>query len=200
MPIFVLWLAAILLAATSIGLLLSRDWRLNLGLLGGQYFAAFLLVLSHWSLTMAAAKLVTGWMAVAILAMTQLDMKNEPVSETSWPEGSLFRAFAAGLVLITVTSAAQPVNVWLPDASLPLVWGGLMLIGMGLLQLGLTVHPLRITQGLLITLAGFETLYASIENSILVTGLLAIITLGLALTGSYLLSMTPSKAPENPLE
>lgn len=197
MPIFVLWLAAILLAATSIGLLLSRDWRLNLGLLGGQYFAAFLLILSHWSLTMAAAKLVTGWMAVAILAMTQLDMKNEPVSESSWPEGSLFRAFAAGLVLITVTSAAQPVNVWLPDASLPLVWGGLMLIGMGLLQLGLTVHPLRITQGLLITLAGFETLYASIENSILVTGLLAIITLGLALTGSYLLSMTPSKALEN---
>ena len=200
MPIFVLWLAAILLAATSIGLLLSRDWRWNLGLLAGQYFAAFLLVLAHWSLPMAAAKLVTGWMAVAVLAMTQLDIKNEPVSEISWPEGSLFRAFAAGLVLITVTSAAQPVNAWLPSASLPLVWGGLMLIGMGLLHLGLTVHPLRITQGLLITLAGFEILYASIESSILVTGLLAIITLGLALTGSYLLSLTPSTALENPVE
>lgn len=200
MPIFILWLAAILLAATSIGLLLSRDWRWNLGLLAGQYFAAFLLVLAHWSLTMSAAKLVTGWMAVAVLAMTQLDIKNEPVSETSWPEGSLFRAFAAGLVLITVTSAAQPVNVWLPNASLPLVWGGLTLIGMGLLHLGLTVHPLRITQGLLITLAGFEILYSSIESSILVTGLLAIITLGLALTGSYLLSLNPPKVLENPNE
>lgn len=200
MPIFILWIAAILLAVTSIGLLLSRDWRLNLGLLAGQYFAAFFLLLAHWSLTMAAAKLVTGWMAVAVLAMTQLDIKNEPTSETSWPEGSLFRAFAAGLVLITATSAAQPVNSWLTDASLPLVWGGLMLIGMGLLQLGLTVHPLRITQGLLITLAGFETLYASIENSILVTGLLALITLGLALTGSYLLSLTPAKASQGPVE
>ena len=200
MPIFVLWLAAFLLATTSIGLLLSRDWRWSLGLLAGQYFAAFWLVLAHWSLTMSAAKLVTGWMAVAVLAMTQLDTKNEPIPETSWPEGSLFRAFAAGLVLITVTSAAQPVNSWLPNASLPLVWGGLMLIGMGLLHLGLTVHPLRITQGLLITLAGFEILYASIESSILVTGLLAIITLGLALTGSYLLSLSLPKETENSAE
>ena len=200
MPTFVLWLAAILLAVTSIGVLLSRDWRWNLGLLAGQYFGAFLLILAHWSLTMAAAKLVTGWMAVAVLAMTQFDSKNEPVAETSWPEGSLFRAFAAGLVLITVTSAAQPVNSWLPNASLPLVWGGLMLIGVGLLHLGLTVHPLRITLGLLITMTGFEILYASIESSILVTGLLAIITLGLALTGSYLLSLNPLKAPENPAE
>jgi hypothetical protein len=200
MPLFVLWLAAILLAVTSIGLLLSRDWRWSLGLLAGQYFAAFWLMLAHWSLTMSAAKLVTGWMAVAVLAMTQLEIKEESISETSWPEGSLFRAFAAGLVLITVTSAAQPVNLWLPNASLPLVWGGLMLIGMGLLHLGLTVHPLRITQGLLIALAGFEVLYASLENSILVAGLLAIITLGLALTGSYLLSLNLTKKPENPIE
>ncbi len=200
MPIFVLWIAAVLLAASSIGLLLSRNWRWSLGMLAGQYFAAFWLILAHWSLTMSAAKLVTGWMAVAVLAMTQLENKDEPVSETSWPEGSLFRAFAAGLVLITVTSAAQPVNAWLPGASLPLVWGGLMLIGMGLLQLGLTVHPLRITQGLLITLAGFEILYASIENSILVTGLLAIITLGLALTSSYMLSHNLPKISENPAE
>lgn len=200
MPIFVLWLAAVLLAATSIGLLLSRDWRWNLGFLAGQYFAAFLLMMAHWSLTMAAAKLVTGWMAVAVLAMTQLDVKDQPISETSWPDGTLFRAFAAGLVLITVTSAAQPVNTWLPDASLPLVWGGLMLIGMGLLNLGLTVHPFRITLGLLITLAGFETLYASIENSILVTGLLAIINLGLALTGSYLFALNATKIVEKPIK
>ncbi len=195
MPDFVLWLAAILLAATSVGLLLSRDWRWSLGLLAAQYFAAFWLALAYWPLTMAAAKLVTGWMAVAVLGMTQLDVKNVPGSETSWPEGALFRVFAAGLVLITVTSAAQPVNAWLPDASLPLVWGGLALIGMGLLHLGLTVHPLRVTLGLLTTLAGFEILYASLENSILVTGLLAAITLGLALTGSYLLSLHTPEAP-----
>jgi hypothetical protein len=189
MPDFVLWLAAILLAVTSIGLLLSRDWRWSLGLLAVQYFAAFWLVLAHWPLTMSAAKLVTGWMAAAALGMTQLGLKeDDATAETSWPQGRLFRAFAAGLVLITVTSAAQSVNVWLPDASLALVWGGLVLIGMGLLHLGINVQPLHIILGLLTTLTGFEILYVSIENSILVAGLLAIVTLGLSLTGSYLLS------------
>jgi len=197
MPDFILWLADILLVVTSIGLLLSRDWRRSLGLLATQYFAAFWLTLVYWPLTMSAATLVAGWMAAAVLGMTQLDLKGDPVSETSWPEGTLFRVFAAGLVLITATSAAQPINAWLPNTSLQLVWGGLILIGMGLLHLGLTVHPLRVTLGLLITLAGFEILYASLENSILVMGLLAVITLGLALTGSYLLSINTPEAAED---
>lgn len=197
MPDFILWLAAILLAVTSIGLLLSRDWRWSLGLLAGQYFAGFWLVLAHWPLTMAAAKLVTGWIAAAVLGMTQIGLKDDvSAAETSWPEGRLFRTFAAGLVLVTAISAAQTVNVWLPDASLALVWGGLVLIGMGLLHLGISVQPLRIILGLLTTLAGFEILYVSIENSILVAGLLAIVTLGLSLTGSYLLSLDVPDAPE----
>ena len=199
MPDYVFWLAAMMLAVSSFLLLLSRDWRWSLGLLAGQYFAAFWLVLAHWSLTMSAAQLVAGWMAAAVLGMTQLGRKDDDTAaDTSWPQGRLFRAFAAGLVLITVTSAAPAVGTWLPDARPGVVWGGLVLIGMGLLHLGISVHPLRVTLGLLTTLAGFEILYISIENSILVTGLLAIVTLGLALAGSYLLSLetTGLETPE----
>jgi hypothetical protein len=58
-----------------------------------------------------------------------------------------------------------------------------------LLQLGITLHPIRVILGLLTTLTGFEILYSTIENSILVSGLLAVVTLGLALTGSYLLTL-----------
>ena len=47
MPGIILWIAALLLAVTSAGLLLSRDWRWSLGLLAGQYFAAFWLVFAH---------------------------------------------------------------------------------------------------------------------------------------------------------
>ena len=190
MPDFVFWLAAILLAVTSTSLLLSRDWRWSLGLLAVQYFGAFWLVLADWPLTMSAAKLVTGWMAAAALGMTQLALKeSDSPAEGSWPEGRLFRVFAAGLVLVTVTSAAQTVNAWLPDARLSVVWGGLVLVGMGMLHLGITIQPLRMILGLLTVLAGFEILYTSIENSILVAGLLAAVTLALALTGSYLLSI-----------
>jgi len=183
------WIIASVLAITSVGLLLSRDWRWSLGLLAFQYFAAFWLVTVHWPLTMSAAKLVTGWMAAAVLGMTQLNRKDGSVSETSWPEGRLFRIIAAGLFLVTVSAAANGLTTWLPDAGLPAIWGGLVLISLGLLHLGMTIQPLRVILGLLTTLLGFEILYSTIENSILVAGLLAVVTLGLALAGSYLLTL-----------
>jgi hypothetical protein len=37
-------------------------------------------------------------------------------------------------------------------------------------------------------LTGFETLYAAVEGSVLVAGLLAVVDLGLALVGAYLIS------------
>ena len=51
--------------------------------------------------------------------------------------------------------------------------------------------------GLLTTLSGFELIYAAVENSVLVTGLLAVVTLGLALVGAYLLE-TLSRTEEEP--
>lgn len=186
---FFLWIAALVLAVTSVGLLLSRDWRWSLGLLAIQYFAAFWILSEHWPLTMSAARLVTGWMAAAVLGMTRLNMKDDSASETSWPEGRLFRIFAAGLFLVTVSAAANGLTTWLPDAGLPAIWGALVLIGLGLLHLGMTLHPLKVILGLLTTLLGFEILYSTVENSILVAGLLAVVTLGLAMTGSYLLAL-----------
>jgi hypothetical protein len=191
-----LWIAAVVLAVTSVGLLLSRDWRWSLGLLAIQYFAAFWLVSVHWPLAMSAAKLVTGWMAAAVLGMTRLNMKDESADETSWPEGRLFRVFAAGLFLLTISAAANSLTNWLPDAGLPAIWGGLVLIGLGLLHLGMTLHPLKVILGLLTTLLGFEVLYSTIENSILVASLLAVVTLGLALTGSYLMTLNYAEDSE----
>jgi hypothetical protein len=190
MSTIALWLATGLLVFTAIGLLLNRDWRWSLALLAGQYFAAFWLILAHWPLTMSAAKLVTGWMAAAVLGMAQIAVKEDAAAELSWPQGRLFRLFVAGLVMITVSQAAHSVNDWLPEAGLPVVVGALVLIGLGLLHLGITVQPLRVILGLLTMLLGFEILYATIENSILVAGMLSVVTLGLALTGSYLLSTT----------
>jgi hypothetical membrane protein len=63
----------------------------------------------------------------------------------------------------------------------------MLLVGMGLIHLGMTTRPLRVLLGLLTTLSGFELVYAAVENSVLVAGLLAVVTLGLALVGAYLL-------------
>jgi hypothetical protein len=70
---------------------------------------------------------------------------------------------------------------------------------MGLLHLGVTNHILRVTIGLMTALSGFEILYATVENSVLVAGLLAIINLGLALAGSYLLIASNAEEGAEPV-
>jgi len=193
MPTSVLWLAVSLVIFTSVGLLLSREWRWSVALLAGQYFAAFWLVSLHWPLTMSAAKLVTGWMSAAVLGMTQLNIKQSALEELSWPQARLFRLFAAGLVLLAAFALARSLVDWLPGANPLVISGSLILISLGLLHLGMTANPLRVTLGLLTALLGFETLYATVENSILVAGLLSAITLGLSLAGSYLTLLTSAE-------
>jgi hypothetical protein len=188
----ILWIGVIICFITSITLLLVRDWRINLALFAFQYTGMFLLVLSHWPLGMSAAKLITGWMSVAILGMTQSGFPNFPHQESSWPEGRTFRLFIAALVIIAVASFTPSLLVWLPGITLPVAYGGLFLVGMGLLQLGITIQPLRVTIGLLTVLCGFEILYASIENSVLVAALLSVVNLGLALVGAYLINAEDS--------
>jgi hypothetical protein len=194
MPEFLNWFAAILVLVTSIILLLSRDWRWSLSVLAVQYLAIFSLFLLHWPLTMSAAKLVTGWMAAATLGMTLTNQTDILVVRSS----RVFKLILALVVAGVVMQGSFAVDAWLPDAGLPLVLASLMLIGQGLLQLGMTVEPFRATLGLLTVLSGFELLSAPLDNSVLVAALLTAVTLGIALTGSYLLTLqtTPVEAIE----
>jgi hypothetical protein len=200
MPELILWFAVLIVLMTSITLLLVRDWRISLAILAFQFLGMFLLVNSLWPLGMSTAKVITGWMTAAILGMTQSSLVYFPEQEGSWPEGRTFRLFIATLVIIAVISLAPIVLTWLPGISLPVAYGGLILIGMGMLHLGITIQPLRVTISLLTVLCGFEILYASIENSILVAALLSFINLGLALVGAYLLLASQSAREQKETE
>lgn len=188
------WAALVLAIATSAGLLLSRDWRWSLGLLAAQYISVFWLVQAHWPVSMAAAKLVTGWMACAVLGIAQLNAGRDGETETTWPQGRLFHVFAAGMVLVVTFAVSLRVTNWL-GLSLPVAWGGLLLIGLGLLHLGITSKSFQVVIGLLTVLAGFEILYAAVESSILVTALLAVVNLGLALAGAFFLNTSQEEMP-----
>jgi hypothetical protein len=191
------WVAVGLLLVTSIGLLISRDWRWSLGFLAAQYLGMFWLVALHWPFGLASVKLVTGWMASATLGVTRLGMsEHETIRESAWPQGRLFRLFAAAIVVILVIAATPQVETMIPGISRPVIAGGLLLAGMGLLHLGITAEILRIILGLLTVLAGFEILYATVETSILLAGLLAIVNLGLALAGAYLMTSAPLEDAE----
>jgi hypothetical protein len=185
---FINWIALLIALVTSISLLLQRDWRWGIGLLAAQYLSIFWLVETHWPVSMAAVKLVTGWMVCTILGIAQLNTITTWETETSWPQGRLFRLFTSGIVLATTFVLSLHASKWL-GLNLPIAWGSLLLIGMGLLQLGISTHPFRVILGLLTFLAGFEILYAGVESSTLVAALLSAVNLGLALTGAYFLNM-----------
>jgi hypothetical protein len=188
------WIVAGLLFVTSVGILVSRDWRLGLGFLGLQYLGVFWLTSQHWPVSMAAIKLVTGWMAIATLGITRLNLKeSDKESEQILPEGRLFRMFTAGIVTVIIVTVAPTVEEIIPGIGMPVISGSLILMGLGMLHLGMTVQPFRVILGLLTVLAGFEALYAALESSILVAAMLSTVNLGLALVGAYLLT---ARTPE----
>lgn len=176
----------ILLMGSSLSILISQRWRYTLISLAVQYLAVFWLVALVWPVGLAAIKLVVGLMAGALIG--SLQPSDELVEEKeAGISGRIFRSLAAGLIWLVVFSIAPGLMDWFP-AQPVILWGGLILVGMGLLQLGMTTRPLRIIVGLLTVISGFEILYASVESSILVAGLLAMINLGIGLTGAYLLA------------
>ncbi len=191
-----IWFFAILLAVAAMGLMLSKDWRWSMAFLGIHYAGTFALMLAHWSFTMSGARFLTGLMATILLSITLMEDKPQVLltNETeNLPGGRLFRLFAGGLVLLSAAQASTVMNLWLPDAGQPVLLGALSLLGLGLLHLGITTNPLRVILGLLTTLSGFEIIFSVVENSVLVTALLAGVTLMLVLVGSYLINQSYSQ-------
>jgi hypothetical protein len=100
-----------------------------------------------------------------------------------------------GIVVLITMGSTLSIEAAIPGLGLPVIGGGILLIGAGVVHLGVTSDPWRVTIGLLTLLAGFEILYGAVESSILVTGFLALVNLGLGIIGSYLLM-----AGSSPLE
>ena len=190
------WAAVLIVTVTSAGLLLYRDWRWSLGLLTAQYVGIAILVAQHWPIGMAAAKLVTGWMTTAALAITLTALPSYSQPEAGlWPRGRAFRSFMVGMVVVLAAAATPRLEAALTGIGAPVVVGAIILTGIGLLQLGTSSQVLPVIVALLTVLGGFEILYAALEGSILVAALLAVVNLGLGLVGAYLLNAsTPEVA------
>jgi hypothetical protein len=183
----ILFFVIALLVANALAVYIGRDWRWVLGSLAVQYLLAFILITPVWPLELAAVKLVGGWMAAAVLGLTRMNLVDQPrEAPNRFPSSPLFLALTALLVMVVVSGAAPALATWSRQFSTELAWSGLFLIGIGLLQVSLSDLASRIIIGLLTLLTGFEILYATVETSILVAGLLAVLHLGVALVGSYL--------------
>lgn len=194
------WLAVGLILATSTTILITRDWRISLGSLAVQYIAVFWLTSRHLPFVMGSVKLIAGWMVVAALGMTRLGLTSMDKEEedTFWPCGQWFRIILMLIVTLVTVGATPRVEAAIPGLGFPVIAGGLLLVGAGVVHLGVTSELLRVALGLLTMLAGFEIIYAAVESSILVTGFLAVTNLGLGIVGSYLLiaGSTPLESEE----
>lgn len=174
---------------TALSLLLFMDWRLSVVSLVFQYLGVFILVSMSWPLETSVVKLVAGWMAVGILGMSLVERGGggtPPLHVT----GMIFRGMIAALVGLVVLTLLPGAQEWFVGAPRAQIAGGSFLVTLGLLNLGLSNDLDRILIGLLTVISGFEVMYASVEDSILMTSLLAVVNLGIAFVGAFLLSIT----------
>jgi hypothetical protein len=188
------YLGLAVVMVTTLELLIGRSTRFMFIFLIVQYAGVFLLVLQNWSVGLAAIKLIAGLIAGTVLLSSRSNVEKEE-SEPVVTSESVFRLLVSILVLALVF-ILEPSVQQLVLISNSVLWSGFILIGMGLLQLGMTIEPPRVIVGLLTVLSGFEVIYAAVENSVLVAGLLAVVTLGLALVGAYLIINKPEEAEE----
>jgi hypothetical protein len=175
----------VMLMASTLVLVLSQNWRWSITAFAVQYIGLFWLVALIWPIGLAGIKLVVGLMAGAVLIASH---PGEEIVDASYRSlsGQLFRLMVCVLGWAVAFSAALAVQKWIP-VPIPVLQGGLILFCSGLIQLGMTTVPMRVVLGLLTLLSGFEILYAGVESSTLVTGLQAVVDLGLALVGAYIL-------------
>lgn len=172
----------ILVVATTI-LLVFNSWRWISIAWVFQVFCVFWLTSLSWSVPESAVKLVGGWIAIAIVSSTH------PVEifekDTSLLRDSFgFRFILAGMGWLLSFSIASEIQSIIPGR-IEIIWGGLLLIISGILQVGLSANYLRSIIGIIMFISGFEILYASIENSVLVSGLLTFLTIGLSCLTLY---------------
>ena len=182
-----------LILLSTLELLVGTRVRRMIVALAILYLGQFLLLINSWSLGLSAVQLVAGWMAMAILLASQPGEEQD--RQFFNRQGTVFRIVAAVVVWLLVYLIAPNVSI-LSALPIEVTWCALILVGTGLLHLGMTTRPVKVIIGLLTVLAGFEVFYAAMENSVLVAGLLAMVTIGLAAVGAYLISLPVMEASE----
>lgn len=177
--------------ATSLVLIWRVNWRWTIAALVVQYLSVLLMVAQSWPLGLSLVKLVVGLVSSGILAsslVVHVDQKSE-IDRA----GRILSSLVVLFIWLIVFYSTPIIRSWL-RIDQEILWGGLIMFGSGLIQLGMTIHPVRVAIGLLSFLAGFEVIYSALELSVLVAGLQAVIDLGTALVGAYLAALPEQAA------
>jgi len=174
----------VLLMASSLCILMLQNFRLALAALAAQYLLIFLLITSVFPSSLALVKLLVGWMITALL-VSEIRLIEKDWENRIALSGNLLRGGVLILLWIVVYLGLPLIQLWIPVNQTVLL-GGLILLSGGLIQVGLSSQVLRVSLGLLTLFSGFEIIYAALEPSVLVSGLLVLVNIGIGLTGLFL--------------
>lgn len=173
-----------LLMAAGLFILMVQNFRLALAALAAQYLLVFLLVTSVLPSSLALVKLVVGWMITALF-ISEVRLIGKEWENRIALSGNLLRGGILLFLWVVVYLALPLIQTWIPVDRTVLL-GGMILISCGLIQVGLSNQVLRISIGLLTLFSGFEVVYAALEPSVLVSGLLVLVNIGIGLAALFL--------------
>ena len=183
-------------------LILLKDWRASILVLLVQYLVLGTVLAQLVVVEMAAIKLMVGLFICPVLYLsarqtgwrqspTLLPPDSQPfpqvgrVAAQLFPPGRTFRLLALLTLAVSAISLAQTY----PISGVPLVvtmavyW--LTLTGMFILIL--SEEPLKVGQGVLTIITGFELWFTTLQNHLLLVGLWGAVNLMIALAIGYLM-------------
>ncbi len=178
-------------------LIISQNWRLSLTALAVQYFFVVLLLTRLIRLEVAAVKGLTGWLICTVFYLTerQTDLTEAAsASQDSGKERSLQRwmmsvrssFYLLVVLLIAVVAYVFSTRISLPEVPADITLASYLLTGLGILLLGVSDDALRVGLGLLTFISGFDLFYVALEPSLVVAGLLSLISFLISLAMTYL--------------
>ena len=170
--------------AITVLVLVTRDWRWEVFGLSVLYLIGFSLIIQIWPFTLAAVKLVSGLMSVALLSTVKLSLIEDNISDESISY-RIFIFLLACLSWIIISTTIGKLNTWLP-ISYTNLFVGLVILLAGIIKFSLNKDTFDIVIGLLMFLSGFDIIYSSLEGSALVTGIYSLIVLLICIVSSYL--------------
>jgi hypothetical protein len=174
----------LVLAAACIYIFIINDWRRILIAYAVLYISAFIIIAQYWSFTFSLVKLITGLMSLVVMGIS-INRYYE-VPEKKMKSELIFRLIALSLIFILVAFMVYRISNYLSIA-LEIVLAAMLLIGFGIFQLGITHEPYKLFLAILVLFFGFELIFSANETSLLVNGLLAVVTMLVALMGSFML-------------
>ncbi len=148
------------------------------------YLSAFSIIVQFWSFTFALIKLISGLMALIILGISiYKHIDSPPLIKKA---AIIFKLVAMGLVVIIILFIVEGISGYL-SIPLEITLSSLLVIGLGLIQLGVSHEAHKILLAIIILFFGFELAFSTNETSLLVNGLLAFVSLLVALMGGYMI-------------